>query len=707
MPVYLHPGPDSWWEATRWAGRWRPGASDRKSEPQAGDDALGSGDAPAEVGTNGRDPCRTNSPPTRPDRPPTPPEQVSFASRSGRTAARTGRTAARAASPRKGTTHPRLPGQVGILPTPAAAAHAARAIPTPATAHAARATPPSSHRPRSPGHPGQQGQPGQSTCNRVQHPQQTPPAIPPQPGPPQPRSIPVPGQPGPGNPQPWGQQPAQPGAARQPPDRAIPTLGPATRPAGAVPGQTGQPGRYPGQPGEPGKHPGASPAHSSPQPARPPPPSPLPPGQTGPGNPQPWGQQPAQPGAVPQPARPSQGGTRASPAHNSPHLAPQRNHRHPATARPWPTRHGPSRTRTAKRPRRGTRHHQGAQGLARRLWATFSGPVPASQGRAARTTGQSAYGQGLPPQSGSAQFGQAAGSHECPRASRHPSGPPGARRSARGPERAAAEASPGLRLHVGVEQIHPGWGRIRGCTRRVLVSGSGDLRTVLPPADDPRAVRQLRRVTIGPATGAFTYSGGSALTSGLVGGLLLSALFALVLAAWLRGSGRESSGCPGRGLGPTSRVQVVLRHRPNRTHRRRWLPGGTGCCHRQPAVLLPGLIIAFLTQYFMFFILDRDLGVVDSIKASYHFVVGNLGPLIPDLPGGRPDRHRGRRAVRSGTSGRDPGDRAGPDLRLPDPPASTDRAMTAQALSPRGTPPPGWGPGSPGLGGPSSRTGWC
>ena len=43
---------------------------------------------------------------------------------------------------------------------------------------------------------------------------------------------------------------------------------------------------------------------------------------------------------------------------------------------------------------------------------------------------------------------------------------------------------------------------------------------------------------------------------------------------------------------------------------------------------LPGLIVAFLSQFFMFFILDRNLGVIDSIKASWSFVFSNLGPLI-------------------------------------------------------------------------------
>ena len=35
-----------------------------------------------------------------------------------------------------------------------------------------------------------------------------------------------------------------------------------------------------------------------------------------------------------------------------------------------------------------------------------------------------------------------------------------------------------------------------------------------------------------------------------------------------------------------------------------------------------------MTQYFLFFIIDRNLGAVDSIKASWKFVGDNLGPLI-------------------------------------------------------------------------------
>jgi uncharacterized membrane protein len=44
--------------------------------------------------------------------------------------------------------------------------------------------------------------------------------------------------------------------------------------------------------------------------------------------------------------------------------------------------------------------------------------------------------------------------------------------------------------------------------------------------------------------------------------------------------------------------------------------------------ILPGLVIAFFGTFFVYFILDQDLGAVDSIKASFSFVKENVGPLL-------------------------------------------------------------------------------
>lgn len=43
---------------------------------------------------------------------------------------------------------------------------------------------------------------------------------------------------------------------------------------------------------------------------------------------------------------------------------------------------------------------------------------------------------------------------------------------------------------------------------------------------------------------------------------------------------------------------------------------------------VPGLIITFFSQFFVFFIIDKRLGAVDSVKASWSFVNKNLGSLI-------------------------------------------------------------------------------
>ena len=43
---------------------------------------------------------------------------------------------------------------------------------------------------------------------------------------------------------------------------------------------------------------------------------------------------------------------------------------------------------------------------------------------------------------------------------------------------------------------------------------------------------------------------------------------------------------------------------------------------------IPGLIVGFLCQYFVLFIMDKDLEPVDSIKASVQFVLANLLPLL-------------------------------------------------------------------------------
>jgi uncharacterized membrane protein len=43
---------------------------------------------------------------------------------------------------------------------------------------------------------------------------------------------------------------------------------------------------------------------------------------------------------------------------------------------------------------------------------------------------------------------------------------------------------------------------------------------------------------------------------------------------------------------------------------------------------IPGLAVGFFSGYFVYFIIDKDLSVIDSIKASWTFVFANIGPLI-------------------------------------------------------------------------------
>jgi uncharacterized membrane protein len=44
--------------------------------------------------------------------------------------------------------------------------------------------------------------------------------------------------------------------------------------------------------------------------------------------------------------------------------------------------------------------------------------------------------------------------------------------------------------------------------------------------------------------------------------------------------------------------------------------------------ILPGLVVLFLTSYALFFVVDRDMGAVDAIKASIHLTTHNIGTLL-------------------------------------------------------------------------------
>ena len=43
---------------------------------------------------------------------------------------------------------------------------------------------------------------------------------------------------------------------------------------------------------------------------------------------------------------------------------------------------------------------------------------------------------------------------------------------------------------------------------------------------------------------------------------------------------------------------------------------------------IPGLIVMFFAQFYVHFLLDKNLGAIDAIKASFSFVNANLGTLV-------------------------------------------------------------------------------
>ena len=44
--------------------------------------------------------------------------------------------------------------------------------------------------------------------------------------------------------------------------------------------------------------------------------------------------------------------------------------------------------------------------------------------------------------------------------------------------------------------------------------------------------------------------------------------------------------------------------------------------------ILPGLLVAFFGSFFVYFILDQNLGAIDALKASFNFVKDNFGNLL-------------------------------------------------------------------------------
>ena len=356
-------------------GALATGCQRSKIEPQAGDDALGSGDAPATGRNQWEDPCRTNSPHPGPTNPPHPP------SRSLRQPIRQDRRPDRqdrrpGSQPRKGTTH-RLPA-LTLPGRSRGTTHPSSHRPhspgnTHPSSHRPRSpgnTDPSSHRPRSPGNTrASRASPGQSTCNRVNIRSRL-----------RLRSRLSRDLHSPVNTRP-----------RANPDRAIPNPGANNPPSqGSTRANPRSQGSTRANPANRANTPGASPAHNSPHPAarrnHRHPVTTRPQAKPDRAIPNPGANNPPSQGSTP--ANPaSQGSTRANPAHNSPHPAPQRNHRHPATTRlPAHPAHMANRTRTAKRPRRGTRHRKALRATSPAAMGNLRRPRSASQGRAAPNT---------------------------------------------------------------------------------------------------------------------------------------------------------------------------------------------------------------------------------------------------------------------------------------------------------------------------------
>jgi uncharacterized membrane protein len=44
--------------------------------------------------------------------------------------------------------------------------------------------------------------------------------------------------------------------------------------------------------------------------------------------------------------------------------------------------------------------------------------------------------------------------------------------------------------------------------------------------------------------------------------------------------------------------------------------------------VLPGIVVAFLSQFYVWFIVDKRLGAVDAIKASFRLISNNVGAMV-------------------------------------------------------------------------------
>jgi uncharacterized membrane protein len=130
---------------------------------------------------------------------------------------------------------------------------------------------------------------------------------------------------------------------------------------------------------------------------------------------------------------------------------------------------------------------------------------------------------------------------------------------------------------------------------------------------------------VDPETGQFTTTGGASFATAFIVSMLFAALSAGVQLALqvgiIKGSLQLSRGqgiSVGNAFAGINWGQVVL------TAVLIFLGTVVGLI----LCVLPGLIWIFLTSYSLYYVVDRDMGAVDAIKASINMVTKNLGPLI-------------------------------------------------------------------------------
>lgn len=131
--------------------------------------------------------------------------------------------------------------------------------------------------------------------------------------------------------------------------------------------------------------------------------------------------------------------------------------------------------------------------------------------------------------------------------------------------------------------------------------------------------------TVDPETGMLTTTGGGSFVTTFIVSMLFAALTTVVQLAVqvgiIKGSlqlSRGQSVSVGSAFAGVNWGQVILTA----------VLIGIGTLVGLILCVLPGLIWIFLTSYSLYYVVDRDMGAVDAIKASISMVSKNLGPLF-------------------------------------------------------------------------------